>query len=179
MIGWNIFLSVVCVCLANCINDCGNTRMLVVGVCNPAGEEAGYNGLYLTQDELRRVVQQDLMLKLPVKTEHCGSAVGSVISSFIDQKGQLNCVMELDTNSLPAHLTGDFIRKGIAADLSLGYTVDIRNHDDKLHAAEKTILEVSIVRKGARSGCHITAYESDKRTVVHKATDAWSAFNMD
>lgn len=153
--------------------------MLVVGICNPAGEKAGYNGLYLTQDELRRVVQQNLMRNLPVKTEHCGSAVGSVISSFIDAQGQLNCVMHLEKDSLSADLTRDFIRRGIAADLSLGYTVDIKNHDDKLHAAEKTILEVSIVRKGARNGCHITAYENDKRTVVHKAADAWSAFNMD
>ena len=153
--------------------------MLVVGICNPAGEQAGYNGLYLTQDELRRVVQQDAMRNLPVKTEHCGSAVGSVISAFIDAQGQLNCVMHIEEDSLPAALTRDFIRRGIAADLSLGYTVDIRNHDDKLHAAEKTILEVSIVRKGARNGCHITAYENEKRTVVHKAADAWSAFNMD
>ena len=153
--------------------------MLVVGICNPAGEADGYNGLYLTQNEMRQVVSEGSMRNLPVMAEHSGSAVGSVISSFIDDKGQLNCVMHLEKDSLPADLTREFIRKGIAADLSLGYTVDIKNHDDKLHATEKTILEVSIVRKGARNGCHITAYESDTHTVVHKAADAWSAFNMD
>ena len=153
--------------------------MLVTGVCNPAGEEDGYNGLYLTQDELRRVVGQGSMRDLPVMAEHSGSAVGSVISSFIDAKGQLNCVMQIEENSLPAHLTREFIRKGIAADLSLGYTVDIRNHADKLHAADKKIVEVSIVRKGARSGCHITAYENDAHKIVYAPVDALSEFNMD
>jgi hypothetical protein len=76
-------------------------------------------------------------------------------------------------------LTREFVRKGIAADLSLGYTVDIRNHDDKLHAADKKIVEVSIVRKGARTGCHITAYESDANTLVYAPLDAWDEFNMD
>jgi hypothetical protein len=153
--------------------------MLVTGVCNPAGEAAGYNGLYLTQDELRRVVGQGLMRDLPVMAEHSGSAVGRVISSFIDASGQLHCVMHLADDSLPAHLTREFIRKGIAADLSLGYTVDIKNHDDRLHAADKKIVEVSIVRKGARSGCHITAYENDAQTLVFAPVDAWDAFNMD
>lgn len=153
--------------------------MLVTGVCNPAGEAAGYNGLYLTQDELRRVVGQGLMRDLPVMAEHSGSAVGRVISSFIDASGQLHCVMHLENDSLPAHLTREFIRKGIAADLSLGYTVDIKNHDDKLHAADKKIVEVSIVRKGARTGCHITAYENDAQTLVFAPVDAWDAFNMD
>ena len=153
--------------------------MLVVGVCNPAGEAEGYNGLYLTQTELRRVVGEGLMRNLPVMTEHAGSAVGSVVSSFIDADGQLNCVMELETDSLPAHLTREFIRKGIAADLSLGYTVDIQHHADKMHAAAKKIIEVSIVRKGARSGCHITAYENEAKHVVYKAADAWGTFCMD
>jgi hypothetical protein len=119
------------------------------------------------------------MQNLPVMAEHSGSAVGIVISSFIDENGQLNCVMQIETDSLPAHLTREFIRKGIAADLSLGYTVDIRNHDNKLHAAEKKIIEVSIVRKGARNGCHITAYENDAKDVVYKPVDAWSTFRMD
>jgi hypothetical protein len=153
--------------------------MLVVGVCNPAGESDGYNGLYLTKDEMQRVVSEGLMHNLPVMAEHSGSAVGSVISSFIDSSGQLQCVMQLEKDSLPAELTREFIRKGIAADLSLGYTVDIRNHDNKLRAAEKKIVEVSIVRKGARAGCHITAYENDSRNVVYKPADVWSMFKMD
>jgi hypothetical protein len=153
--------------------------MLVVGICNPAGEADGYNGLYLTKNELQHVVRDGLMRNLPVMAEHSGSAVGSVVSSFIDDRGQLNCVMHLETESLPADLTREFIRKGIAADLSLGYTVDIKNHDDKLHAAAKKIVEVSIVRKGAREGCHITAFESDRNHVVYKPADPWGAFNME
>ena len=37
---------------------------------------------------------------------------------------------------------------------SLGYTVDIRNHEDKLNTEDKKIVEVSIVRKGTHSGRH-------------------------
>ena len=72
-----------------CINETRRKIMLVMGICNPANEVDGYHGLCLTQTELRRVVRQGLMQNLPVKTEHCGSVVGSVISAFIDDVGQL------------------------------------------------------------------------------------------
>jgi hypothetical protein len=86
--------------------------------------------------------------------------------------------MQIETESLSADLVRGFIRKGIAADLSLGYTVDIKNHDNKLKAAEKTILEVSLVRKGARNGCHIIAYEDDSKNVVFKDANVWKEFDM-
>jgi hypothetical protein len=152
--------------------------MLVMGICNPAGENDAYNGLYLTQNELRNVVSNRSMLNLPVKTEHAGSTVGKVVSSFLDDSGRLQCVMHIETESLSADLVRGFIRKGIAADLSLGYTVDIRNHDQKLKAAEKKILEVSLVRKGARNGCHIIAYEDDRKNVVFRDINTWNEFDL-
>ena len=85
--------------------------MLVMGICNPAGEDDAYNGLYLTQNELRNVVNSRSMINLPVKTEHAGSTVGKVVSSFLDDKGRLQCVMHIDRE--PAHgLARGFIRKG-------------------------------------------------------------------
>lgn len=152
--------------------------MLVMGICNPTGEDDAYNGLYLTQNELRNVVNNRSMLNLPVKTEHAGSTVGKVVSSFLDDAGRLQCVMHIETESLSADLVRGFIRKGIAADLSLGYTVDIRNHDQKLKAAEKKILEVSLVRKGARNGCHIVAYEDDRKNVVFRDINTWNEFDL-
>ena len=152
--------------------------MLVMGICNPTGEDDTYNGLYLTRNELKNVVSSQSMLNLPVKTEHAGSTVGKVVSSFLDDQGRLQCVMQIETDSLSADLVRGFIRKGIAADLSLGYTVDIRNHENKLKAAEKKILEVSLVRKGARTGCHIIAYEDDRKNVIFKDANAWKDFDM-
>jgi hypothetical protein len=43
---------------------------------------------------------------------------------------------------------------------------------------EKKIVEVSLVRKGARKGCHITAYQDEGRDVVFKGQDAWVTFDM-
>ena len=149
-----------------------------MGVCNPTGEDDTYNGLYMTATELREIVRDDKMRNLPVKTEHAGSEVGHVITSFLDASGNLNCVMQLSTSSLPASLAQGFVRDGLALDLSLGYTVDIQNTDSKLHAKEKKIIEVSLVSKGARRGCHITAYQEDGKQVVFRSNDAWAAFDL-
>jgi hypothetical protein len=149
-----------------------------MGVCNPAGEDDAYNGLYMTQSELARVVSDSKMRGIPVKTEHAGSEVGRVLTSFLDAGGNLHCVMELGKTSLPACLAQGFVRDGLALDLSLGYTVDIQNTDNSLQAVEKRIVEVSLVRRGARRGCHITAYQDEGRSVVFTGQDAWVAFDM-
>lgn len=152
--------------------------MLIVGVCNPTGEDDTYNGLYMTATELSEIVRDNKMRNLPVKTEHAGSPVGHVITSFLDASGNLNCVMQLSTASVPASLAQGFVRDGLALDLSLGYTVDIQNTDSKLRAKEKKIIEVSLVRKGARRGCHITAYQEDGKQLVFRNNDAWAAFDL-
>jgi len=152
--------------------------MLIMGVCNPTGEEDSYNGLYMTATELSEIVRDSKMRNLPVKTEHGGSDVGHVVTSFLDAGGNLNCVMQLGTSSVAAALAQGFVRDGLAVDLSLGYTVDIQNTDNSLQAMQKKIVEVSLVRKGARSGCHITAYQDEGRQVVFKNQDAWVAFDM-
>jgi hypothetical protein len=123
-------------------------------------------------------VRDNKMRNLPVKTEHAGSEVGHVVTSFLDASGNLNCVMQLSTSSIPASLAQGFVRDGLALDLSLGYTVDIQNTDNNLQAMEKKIVEVSLVRKGARHGCHITAYQEEGRDVVFKHQNAWVAFDM-
>ena len=152
--------------------------MLLMGICNPTGEKDSYNGLYMTESELSRVVRDSKMRGIPVKTEHSGSEVGRVLTSFLDADGNLNCVMELSKSSLPACLAQGFVRDGLALDLSLGYTVDIQNTDSKLQAKQKTLVEVSLVRKGARRGCHITAYQEEGKQVVFRNHDAWAAFDL-
>ena len=152
--------------------------MLLMGICNPTGEKDTYNGLYMTESELSRVVHDSKMRGIPVKTEHAGSEVGRVLTSFLDANGNLNCIMELSKSSLPACLAQGFVCDGLALDLSLGYTVDIQNTENNLQAMQKKIVEVSLVRKGARRGCHITAYQDEGRDVVFKGQDAWTTFDM-
>jgi hypothetical protein len=122
------------------------------------------------------------MINVPVKTEHSGVSVGRVVSTFIDSRGCLQCVLEVDERSVAGSLVGGFVRDHIAADLSLGYTVDVQHTgDDRLRAGDKRVLEVSLVRKGAREGCHISAYQDAGKPVVYTETstrDPWACFRM-
>ena len=157
----------------------------MLGTCNPRGEGATYNGLYLKQAELEDMVATRAMVDVPVKTEHSGASVGRVVSAFLGASGALQCVMELDETSVAGSLAGGFVRDQVAAELSLGYTVDVQHSGDgrdrRLEAGAKKVLEVSLVRKGARDGCHITAYQDPGKAVVYTATgngDPWACFGI-
>ena len=159
--------------------------MLVLGTCNPRGEGATYNGLYLRQAELEDMVATRAMVDVPVKTEHSGASVGRVVSAFVDTSGALQCVMELDESSVVGSLAGGFVRDQVAAELSLGYVVDVQHSSDgrgkRLQAGAKKVLEVSLVRKGARDGCHITAYQDPGKAVVYTTAgtaDPWASFSL-
>ena len=141
--------------------------MLIMGICNPKGENVDYNGLYLTQQELQDLVASNQLLKLPVKTEHCGDNIGHIVSAYINPNQQLQCVMELNDKKNTGAVVGGFIRDGLALELSLGYVVDVTHSDEKLKAGKKRVLEVSVVKKGARDGCYIMAYE-DMGAVFYK-----------
>ena len=154
--------------------------MLLLGTCNPAGEHASYNGLYYTQDELQEMVLSGQLRNIPVKQEHTGSEVGRVVSSFITSSGALQCVMEVDSSTVEGSIAAGFVRDGIAADLSLGYTVDVKHTGQKLQAGAKQVLEISLVRRGARRGCHVLAYQEPGHDMVYNsdANGAWDCFDM-
>lgn len=120
--------------------------MLVLGVCNPKvglfclacfkpdltlissqGENSSYNGLYFTQNELQNLVDSNDLCGTPIKTEHVGNNIGTVVSGFLNEHGQLQCVMELD-DSVEGSLTSGFVRDGIAADLVRACTAMFRKH---------------------------------------------------
>jgi hypothetical protein len=155
--------------------------MLLLGTCNPTGENACYNGLYYTADELAVMVRSNALRGIPVKTEHAGGDIGRVVSGFLDASGALQCVMELDEDTVEGAIAGGFVRDGVAADLSLGYSVDVQHTDDRLKAGAKKMLEISIVRKGARRGCHIHAYQQENAPVVFKqrgGNSTWDCFDI-
>ena len=171
--------------------------MLVTGCANPAGEEAGYNGLYFTGAELEAVVRERRMLDCPVKAEHGGAALGRVVSSYLDAGGRLHCVMHIDEQSVEGAIAAGLVRDGIAQELSLGYAVDVAHSaDGDMQAQTKHILEVSLVRKGARDACYVHAYEDGDGVftrpraaaaaaaaaadagVAVGAEDAWALFDL-
>ena len=158
--------------------------MLLLGTCNPSGERAQYNGLYYTANELAALVQSNALHGVPVKTEHTGNEIGRVVSGFLDASGALQCVMEVDESTLEGAIASGFVRDGVAADLSLGYSVDVQHTDDRLKAGAKKMLEISIVRKGARRGCHIHAFQPENAAVVYTrgvgagADGTWDCFEL-
>lgn len=159
--------------------------MLVMGVCNPAGERAGYNGLYFTDSELRELAGEGRLLHVPVKAEHRGQELGRVVSSFVDTAGRLNCVMRIADDTVEGAIAAGLVKDGIARELSLGYSVDVAHSENKLQAGAKNVLEVSLVRKGARDACFVTAYEEEGQLTRFRAgasappADAWALFDLD
>jgi hypothetical protein len=135
--------------------------MLVMGVCNPAGEDQEYNGLYFTDSELRELVCSGALWNVPVKDEHRGEELGTVVSSFVDAGGKLNCVMRINDDTVEGTIAGGLVKDGIARELSLGYSVDVAHSENKLVAQAKKVLEISLVRKGARDACYVTAFEEE------------------
>ena len=155
--------------------------MLVMGVANPSGEANSYNGLYFTQEELNSLTAGPKLNNVPVKAEHKGNPVGHIVSSFVDDRGKLNCIMHINEDEVEGAVCAGLVRDGIATELSLGYQVDVKHSEkgEKLQAGEKHVLEVSLVRKGARKACYVTAYEEENgRTKFTRGTqdDPWKSF---
>ena len=134
-------------------------RLILTGTANPEGEEDAYNGLYMTKGDIADAVRDNAMDGLPVKIEHKGVAVGKVITSWINN-GKMDLLIDVDEGIFEGNIVSRFVRDGVVNDLSLGYNVGLQfSEQSKTYvAAKKTYNEVSIVRTGARSGCHINGY---------------------
>lgn len=134
--------------------------MLVWGTVNPVGEGANYKGFYLTRDDIRQCVSQGGIIGKPVRIEHKGSDVGTVVSAWQNRSGQMDCLLELRHDNLEGAVISKFVDQGVCRELSLGYMVDVRNSQGSLAASNKRVVEVSIVKKGARESCHIHGFTS-------------------
>lgn len=138
-----------------------NQRMLVFGTANPVpyGDNQ-YNGLFLTDKDMDGMVGQ--MQGIPVKIEHKGVDVGKVVSAW-RHEGRMDLLFELhDSTSLEAALAKQFVKDGWCKDLSLGYKVNMSaNSLGQLQASNKRVVEVSIVKTGARENCHIRGWSNN------------------
>ena len=138
------------------------TKTLLWGTANPEGMSNDYQGIYLNKDDIQSMVRQVEAAnrraeKIPVHLEHKGVPVGHVVSAWA-HNDTLECVLQLNENTLEGSIGSEFVRKGICNELSLGYTVELKNSDNgQMKVANKMLKEISVVKKGARNHCHIHA----------------------
>eukprot|EP00961_Rhodomonas_salina_P299032 3938596-Rhodomonas_salina.3 len=133
--------------------------MLVHGTANPQGEEDGYVGMYLSQSDIRNIVHTNELVGKPVLLEHGGDCVGKVISAW-EFNGKLDILVDLPSDQLNSRLAGSFVASNCVRDFSLGYKVQMSSkRDDVATIGKKHIVEVSLVRKGARNDCHIKNFQ--------------------
>lgn len=130
--------------------------MLVWGISNPEGVE-NENSLYLSATDIHDMVRQVDTANLigspiPVKIEHKGVNMGRVVCAW-EYNGQLQCMLDINESIFEGSVGSEFVRHGIAKDLSLGYDVSLCHSAS--HRRAKRLREISIVKKGARHNCHI------------------------
>ena len=138
---------------------------LLWGTANPEGLGPDYNGVYLTSVDIRDMLGQieekkRAGEKIPVHIEHKGVQVGSVVSAW-EHENTLQCILELDDTVLEGSIGSEFVKAGICKDLSLGYTMEVAHSKDskrRLDMRKKRLKEISVVKKGARSKCHIHGF---------------------
>jgi hypothetical protein len=133
--------------------------MLVFGTANPIGYGAeDYEGLFLTDKDINDITPN--MVGVPVKIEHKGGNVGKVVSAW-KHDGRLDLILDIDGSGLESLFGREFVKKGLCKDLSLGYNVQMsRTPGGYLKASNKKVVEVSLVKTGARENCHIHGWSS-------------------
>ena len=132
--------------------------MLLWGTVNPDGEADTHTGVLLRQRDIQDLASGGSMIGKPVKIEHTGEAVGKVVSAW--QCGShLECVLQVNRDNIEGMFAQDFIKTGRCSELSLGYNITMQHSaDGQLEAGTKEVLEVSIVKKGARHDCKIHGF---------------------
>lgn len=130
--------------------------MLIWGTVNPDGEDDAHVGMLLRQRDIDAIAESKAMIGKPVKLEHMGDDVGKVVSVW-KNGNRLDCVMEIN-NNVGGLFTQNFIKNGKCRELSLGYVIDVQQSAGLIRGGDKRVVEVSIVRKGARHECDIRGF---------------------
>lgn len=140
--------------------------LLLFGTANPAGfGDASYDGIYLTDKDMN-----DMLPTMPgtkVLIEHKGESIGQVVSAW-RHNGRMDLLLEIDGSAnIEGALAQEFVKKGYVRDLSLGYKVEMSaSAGGKLKASNKRVVEVSIVKTGARHDCHIRGIGNGNHRII-------------
>lgn len=131
--------------------------MLIYGTCNPDGLDNIHNGktVYLTSDDIDKMARN--MTGVPVRVEHHQENLGTVRHAWVYQN-KLDVLVDVDEKMFYGSLAGASVKGNKLREFSLGYTVEL-NHSTAAPYGDKRIVEVSLVKKGARDGCHIKMFD--------------------
>jgi hypothetical protein len=146
--------------------------MLVCGQVNPPPIGNGYNGVYFSEnDDLSG--KANSLKGTPLRVEHNDKThVGQVIQGWTDSRGAMWALAEIDTSNLSGALTAAAVEHGRLGEFSLGYVAKMQKDKftGKIEVQDKRIIELSIVKKGAREGCTIQAKEGGpaSRSIIQK-----------
>jgi hypothetical protein len=135
--------------------------MLCFGTCNPDGENDSHQGVYLRKTDISNLVETGALLSKPVKIEHVGQPVGHIVSAWKHGE-RLDCILKINNDSIDSVFAQEFVKSRRCPELSLSYAVTMQNSADGLSGGNKEIIEVSIVRAGARNDCFIHGFSSNK-----------------
>jgi hypothetical protein len=135
--------------------------VLFFGCVNPQGECGDYNGMKLTKSEVTRAASE--LVGKPVKMEHSGPPVGSVLSSWENSDGRLMVVGKANESDFAGKFTRNMLNCGQWTELSLSSSmpIDLKT----MTTGEKRFNEVSVVAKGLRAGTHIHRLEKETAAV--------------
>lgn len=137
------------------INGCASS-MLIWGTVNPDGEDESHTGVLLRQRDVDSIAESGSLIGKPVHIEHKGGEVGRVISAW-KHGNRLDCVLQID-NNVEGLFAQNFVSGGRCRELSLGYVIDMQQSDGQIKGGSKRVVEVSLVKKGARHECDIRGF---------------------
>lgn len=135
--------------------------MFVCGQVNPPPLGEGYNGVYFGESDN----MQDKATRLrgiPLQVEHNPNCkIGEVVCGWIADNGSMYALAEIHTSNFSGAVTAAAIDKGRFGEFSLGYKAQMERDPctGKIKVGNKDIMELSIVKKGARDGCQIVMKE--------------------
>ena len=134
--------------------------MLVAGIVNPPPvADPSYAGVYFAErDDMP--AQARALANKPLRVEHGDVEVGRVLNGWQDKRtGALCALAEIDVSKLPGALAATAVTKGRFGQFSLGYSSRlVRQERGHVVATDKRVLELSLVKQGARPNCHIAAH---------------------
>ena len=135
--------------------------MLVCGQVNPPPLDSSYNGVFFGEND-DMMTKANSLRGIPLQVEHNPKCkIGEVLSGWIAPNGSMYALAEIHTSNISGAVTAAAIERGKFKDFSLGYKATMHRNPDtgQLQVKNKDIFELSIVKKGAREGCHIEIKE--------------------
>ena len=136
--------------------------MLIAGIVNPPPVSTpDYAGVYLCESDDMPDKARSLSGK-PLRIEHNGNTeVGKVLYGWQDKKtGALCALAEIDETQLHGAMAAAAVSQGRFGEFSLGYSsrLQCEKTTGRWTATNKNILELSLVKRGARPHCHIALH---------------------